>query len=451
VAREVQAAREAERVAREAAERVAREVQAAREAAERVISIRDGTYYSTLNQVWGAESSRYEQEHFNAMFRIDRYPTQYVATVNAAMEENNNAADESQLSRSSREPEVNWRTWPTDIFGNHLSAAEIAHLIPAASSHADTYDDVAAWAVGYSEQNEDGVKAKLVHGSRPPVRRGWIPLRMTRRSLRGRNRNISPPPGRPRQVDLSGLKHSDLNKMRLDHQFEYMDKHPCVLIVPAMTREAMLDWDGRTSYTAIVLVEANIQAPEYSAETVARGIQMGNLQVNQTVEETEATNEQVELARKLMTDVLRGLAFSLSRRTLEFRTRHNMFHVLGEITVPSASGSQPQADHHVRKVILGLSGLHPAPDPLLLAVKAAVVWSVRNGQRLLPGGEQDDDDNSSIESKGLFGDGIPEGAAVDLGQSRNHQHFSTANDSHKPPVYIEVPMPQGECRQAPSE
>jgi hypothetical protein len=38
--------------------------------------------------------------------------------------------------------------------------------------------------------------------------------------------------------------------------------------------------------------------------------------------------------------------------------------------------------------------MHPAPDPLLLTVKAAVVWSTRYKQQLLAGGEVKDDTDS---------------------------------------------------------
>lgn len=44
--------------------------------------------------------------------------------------------------------------------------------------------------------------------------------------------------------------------------------------------------------------------------------------------------------------------------------------------------------------------IHPAPDPLLLAVKAAVVWSTRHRQQLLPSGEVEDDvDSLSIQAE----------------------------------------------------
>ncbi len=42
-------------------------------------------------------------------------------------------------------------------------------------------------------------------------------------------------------------------------------------------------------------------------------------------------------------------------------------------------------------------GQHLPPDPLLLAVRAAVVWSKRNGEQLLPNGEEPEDEDSEYE------------------------------------------------------
>jgi hypothetical protein len=39
---------------------------------------------------------------------------------------------------------------------------------------------------------------------------------------------------------------------------------------------------------------------------------------------------------------------------------------------------------------------HPAPDPLLLAVRAAVIWSWRNNQKLLAAGEIPEEDEFDI-------------------------------------------------------
>ncbi len=70
----------------------------------------------------------------------------------------------------------------------------------------------------------------------------------------------------------------------------------------------------------------------------------------------------------------------------------------GEEIVPTmtkgAMGEDGDNFPPVRKVTFGPVGdttLHPAPDPLLLTVKAAVVWSTRHRQQLLGSDEVEDD------------------------------------------------------------
>ncbi len=61
-------------------EHIARRVAA--EAAQVEAEFRSaGTYYSTINQVWGIESVAYERQHFDALFR-ERCPTMYLTIDN---------------------------------------------------------------------------------------------------------------------------------------------------------------------------------------------------------------------------------------------------------------------------------------------------------------------------------------------------------------------------------
>lgn len=487
---DIQELREALKVERAA--RLAAETEVQAERSGRLVA--EGRYYSTLDQVWGRQSARYERKHFDALFR-DHCLDEDVVTLAAAIDDNNIAADESSSSRSSKRSKNKEIVWPTDIFGNEILTAEMAHLIPASDRNSDTYDEVAAWVVGYKEQNDD-VRMKLIHGSRPspavelpaaeptatvqssappavfpptqpsalqqlpasrPSRLKQViaPLQKLGRNIRAPRRPAplpaDPPPSaeRNQKVRFSGLKHSALNLIRLLGQRDYMDNNPCVVIVPAMTKDDLLNWKSGQSYTAIVLVEGwpdrKIKA-ENAALLTGMAIQNQDLPADQT----EATKDEVEMARMRLTEVLHGLAYSLSRRTPEFREKYNLFNIEGNIFVPSASGSQPEAFHHVRKVIFGLPGLHPAPDPLLLAVKAALVWSVRNEQRLLAGGEQKDDDGSSIESDEIFNEGVVQplpdslmsrdACAVDsVGDSQGCLSLWTGG-SGKPPMFIDVPM-----------
>jgi hypothetical protein len=116
-----------------------------------------------------------------------------------------------------------------------------------------------------------------------------------------------------------------------------------------------------------------------------------------------ANNEEMEVARKLLEQVLCGLAFSLFRdrpflpeksAALLSELRSSFSNKAGRISVPCNANGGPVV-LRVRKVTFGLEeGQHPPPDPLPLSVRAAVVWSKRNGEQLLPSGEEPEDDDS---------------------------------------------------------
>jgi hypothetical protein len=66
------------------------------------------------------------------------------------------------------------------------------------------------------------------------------------------------------------------------------------------------------------------------------------------------------------------------------------------VIVPTGLKEQHHRVCKIHFVGQGSSGGHPAPDPMLLVVKAAIVWSAFHNQRLLPAGEaQESDDDAS--------------------------------------------------------
>jgi hypothetical protein len=190
-----------------------------------------------------------------------------------------------------------------------------------------------------------------------------------------------------------------------------MDVSPCVVIVPIMNQEEMKNWNGE-GYEAIVMAEEWEGKP---IEFVCQGIGM--------VEKIEpmASHAEIETARLLLEGVLCGLAYSLVHRPRRFLKgesldRFNRYknsfmnplvNMVGEVTVPEPRAVTSDGRvRRVRKVKFGPvirqqgEAIHPAPDPLLLAVKAAVVWSTRHQQRLLAGGEVEDDaDSLSIQAE----------------------------------------------------
>jgi hypothetical protein len=334
--------------------------------------------------------------HFEALFRT-KCPDLYANIVQAATgvatthtddnDDDDKAADESNATRSSSDTEIN--LWKHDIFGNMNNASQMAHLIPSVAVQASLYDDVVAWALGLTPEK----LASLSNNNNPNRRLSsedeaiWI---AKQKMIHG----VRPGEGYKR-ISCTGLKHSPYNKIRLMCQTYYLNNRPCVVIVPTLSLDQVKAWNGE-GYSAIVMAEAWEGA---SMASVCSGICMidfGPL----------ANNEEMELARTLLEQVLCGLAFSLFRdrpflpeksAALLSELRSNFSNTAGKVSVPCHVNGGPVV-LRVRKVTFGHEeGQHLPPDPLLLAVRAAVVWSKRNGEQLLPNGEEPEDEDSEYE------------------------------------------------------
>jgi hypothetical protein len=285
-----------------------------------------------------------------------------------------------ESSRSSVRADPDLEVWPTDIFGVEPPGADIAHLIPHSPVHASAYFDVVRCAFGFDHTANWRTLQKAIHGSRL-------------RSDSTLQRN-------------TGIKHRVPNKIRLSHQARFFDLRPCVLVVPIMDLDAAKAWSGG-GYDAIVMVEKwgveerSTLAPIRS-ETVCLRIGMTTPAVR------TARPQEIEVARTLLTQVLQGLAHSLAHRTKDrelvpkgsvrklCKEGRKLLRSAGNgVTVPVAS-STPPSDLRVYVVhfvdAFGTDNLnaHPAPDPFLLAVRAAVTWSTRNNQPLLAAAEPKD-------------------------------------------------------------
>jgi hypothetical protein len=253
--------------------------------------------------------------------------------------------------------------WPQDIFGGAYREAHIAHLVPASPDLAALYFDVAKCALGIKwRENRWATLQKAIHGAKG-----------------GAN---------SKRIKYTGLKHFVSNKIRLFDQAEYLDRNPCLLIIPVMKLADVRGWNGE-GYRALVL-PGNYEG--ITAQSVCQGIRM-------TADGPTASADNIETARELLENILKGLAYSryhnLARadftesQLMEADALPNYIVFGGGICVPQAC-LIPASSCRVRMVQFydhGSTIGHPAPDPLLLAVRAAVVWSWRNGQKLLAAGE----------------------------------------------------------------
>jgi hypothetical protein len=344
-----------------------------RRRAEADLKLASGNYYSTITEVWNVTSKAYDDK--NVFDRLKRQsvphfytrsadtttvgPDVYDLTRNAANAEDYDVAVNS--SRSSGKTEDNEAIFPTDIFQNNLLPSDhLAHLVPYSKNHATLYVDVAIWALGLDENAGWQTLQKAIHGA-------------TKASHRAKH---------------TGVKHFVANRVRLSGQWDYFDEKPYVFIIPVMSEEEMREWHG-TGYRAIVMTAGTnlIRACD-----VCVAIRM-------TKEGPVASPREIEKARSLLEHVILGMAYWLKtispkiEANLDDDPRSKLQTLRGEfttkagqgVTVPLAISDQDQSQVKVRIVTFSdhsSEAGHPAPDPLLLAAKAARNWSSLHEQPL---------------------------------------------------------------------
>ena len=384
-----------------------------------------GTFYSSIDEVWGICMSR-SNESENKFLELcrDKCPdllarpdiphdtteNVYEWTKTCAYQSSTSAADDPG-SRSRSSLQSARRVWPTDIFGNK-NCGQLAHLVPATPLHATLYTDVARCTLAVHHRHRWRTLQKMIHGSKKTSR-----------------------------LPHTGIKHLVANRIRLAAQADFLDNAPCILIVPVMSLEAMKKWNGE-KYDAVVMVGAYKDEEKdisFTVQDVCRRVQMSVLPEENDAELKDpsvpfnvryciADEEQVELARRLLVDVLLGLADSLLRRLpkikgkLDKKQKEKLTELQGHFSfgtllrLPKAKvksdpeakvKSDPEVESdpkvkvkekplRVRLVSFGdyasSEGRHPAPDPLLLAIRAGITWSWRHGQKLLAAAEPQDDD-----------------------------------------------------------
>jgi hypothetical protein len=307
-------------------------------------------------------------------------------------------------SSTSSEPscpsEILREIWTADILGKPgalLSSDATANLVPRCQDKAALYYDVAACVLGLDDDNTSWeTLQKAIFGSRPTKKK-------TSEGAGEDDDNGEEGVVAAAAVDGTGIKNLVPNKIRLRCAMEYLDRRPCVLVVPVLDLDATKVWSGE-AYQAIVLPGAwtDPDGDEVRLESICHGLGMYN------VAET-ASPAQVEQARLLLERVVLGLAHSLhsrlgrhesnltdaqkrmlARRLEAFRKiprEPDSVYVPEAIPHPSSPTSAPLKVRIVEFQSTDSTKGHPAPDPLLLAVRAAINWSWRNHQKVLESGE----------------------------------------------------------------
>jgi hypothetical protein len=431
---------EAEARAKEADERAREADERARKADERA-ALRSGNYYSSIDQVWADKDRHFDHHAYFDYLRRDIAPdfaspdgiNYYETTLEKARDPASiaavivawpqtappvdvvataAAAAAAAAAGSTSSPAVSSSRvefpgadvlWPVDVFGTPKQPLmQLAHLVPHIPQKSTLYFDVVACVLGLQDTKEGGQGGPGVVV--PP---GWDTVQ---KAIHGATTTASSAAGeKEKRATHTGIKHSVPNIIRLKGQAEYFDKRPCLLIVPILTLDKAKAWKGE-GYDALVLA-GEIRGERAGVQN-ALLVQFSTVCIDvgmYTEGGREANREEIEQGCTLLTSFLLGMAYSLKRRT-PARDRHltqkqrtklegfraqfpaDAKHVL--VPVPNPNAPEP-----LRVRVVEFRGAaevddvtkkqqrHLAPDPLLLAVRAAINWSRRRGQPLLAAAE----------------------------------------------------------------
>ena len=299
-------------------------------------------------------------------------------------------APASETARASSMPQSDRTTrdavWPTDIFGNLADWQEIAHLVPAGRSIAHKqWLNVAGAVVGLDNSTTFEAKKKAIRGC------------------------IDAGPPRSRKHG-TGVVHFVSNKIRLANQAHVLDgMNPSCLIVPVMTLENAKAWKGE-GYNAICLAgrpRGGILSPANSASPYG-SIGLTKVELTSVFSTCDANQEEINTA----CEFLKQAVFAL-HDMIENLQEHEIEYGSGNLRVACDEAKSKickvpciinEISSQRKPVCLVTFGkcdedhLHPAPDPLLLVLRAANVFGIMAGMKMLASAMPED--GSDIISEG---------------------------------------------------
>lgn len=362
---------------RELAEKERERAEKERERREKERQLRFGKFFASFDEVWCVRPVEPNVEHFTVMFRPSHPSVDgYAITMLEARNPFSTAAKESRSASGDRAT-----VWPRDVLAFQVQGF-LAHLVPAGATKASLYHDIAKWVFGVPDEDEETVQ-KLIHGSR---------------------RNL----GIPRTAH-TGLKHFPCNRILLRSQSFFDGDNAGLLIVPILSLDEVKNWNGE-GYQAIFMIAPMTRKAFASKSTsITEVASTVGLHLVDPQPDHYATMDELEASRKLLEQFLLAIGYSLweSLPLTTFSTieQHALRALQDGSILPDATRRvlvpqwHDRADIELRvwKVDLGLGeDFHPAPDPMLLTVKAANVWSTFHDQKLVAEGslkEQDEDDS----------------------------------------------------------
>jgi hypothetical protein len=377
--------------------------------ADRAEALTNGTFFSTIDDVWKKEDKNIKKVSSEYSFvRCHHVADRYEKTVKTADEATStgNLNDDTNVelvedaernvgknSTGSKTADSSQRSKASDkhvdIFGEAGPNAASAHLLPHATICSSYWIPVVPLVLSTGEITLSwDFMQKCIHGTIDPSTRKRIPH--------------------------VGIKHFPTNRIRLVSQEIYLDKFPCVIIVPIMTLEEVRNWQGER-YDAIVLAgnwsykeNDNEEPVVVPAAKAYEGICAWHNMLN--IANCLAIKDECSKACLLLEQFIVCVCKTFNGTTdlhKNFegaKTRGNVDEWKKNIPIKEApvpvSGDWNDDTMKVRKVSFAESKEmeNPAPDPVLLLAKAASNWLKRHEILLLPGCGDDDSSSRSDDS-----------------------------------------------------
>ena len=229
---------------------------------EKQAQLKSGVFYAPFPELWITQPAGLAEDFNPESWCRNQTPAVsnennvqlYEVTKTGAHLDATFVKDATKQSRTSHQDTAGKkRLWPVDVLGNPNAPSQIAHLIPAGPIHASVYYNVARWACGVARGASMKCAQKLIHG-----------YSKTNEGNR---------------VNGVGLKHFPFNKLRMSGQKEHFDENPNVIIIPILTKQKILGWNGE-GYDAIFMIGG--ENLEYTASSIfffggrRRGRRRGN-------------------------------------------------------------------------------------------------------------------------------------------------------------------------------
>ena len=300
------------------------------------------------------------------------------------------AATADGQSRRSLDTDARASIWPCSVTRQTLSG-EIAHLVPASKEHADTYFFVADFLFGYEEQRDEKSLWRLIHGSRskPPKNRSRLKQKRKRDANETEESVGSTRKVIGSRVYYTGVKHMTSNMLRLAGQKDYWDKWPCVLLLPICEVDFAKNWTGE-GYDAIMLIDQWPEPQDVDVSNSPRTMDLQDVaaQVNfLDAGEVEDDEENLQKAIELLRLFCSGILYALQKRKPE----SSSFECLtAGLALPRMKTKESRRVRRIKFSGQSETSGHPAPDPILLVCKSAVVWARRKGWKLAAAAEPED-------------------------------------------------------------